>query len=124
MPPRCPAHEVGLAILGPLRALDPVAYLRFASVYKAFSSADDFEDEIALLRMEQDASTPSVEPVETTPSDHTPYRPDDPQTTRRVVGKLRAGCTTSTAQSLDTAVSTTTRQRTTRITRRCDEPRR
>jgi transcriptional repressor NrdR len=48
-----PAHEVGMAILGPLRALDPVAYLRFASVYKAFSSADDFEDEIALLRMEQ-----------------------------------------------------------------------
>ena len=45
-----------MAILGPLRALDPVAYLRFASVYKAFSSADDFEDEIALLRMEQDAA--------------------------------------------------------------------
>src|SRR4051795_6721871 len=51
-----PAHEIGLAILGPLRALDPVAYLRFASVYKAFSSADDFEDEIALLRMEQAAA--------------------------------------------------------------------
>ena len=49
-----------MAILGPLRALDPVAYLRFASVYKAFSSPDDFEDEIALLRMEQDAAAPSV----------------------------------------------------------------
>ena len=34
-----PAHEVGLAILGPLRRLDEVAYLRFASVYRAFSSA-------------------------------------------------------------------------------------
>src|SRR5213075_875773 len=33
-----PAHEVGLAILGPLRALDEVAYLRFASVYQSFSS--------------------------------------------------------------------------------------
>ncbi len=53
-----PAHEVGLAILGPLRALDEVAYLRFASVYRAFESADDFEDEIALLRAER----PSVEP--------------------------------------------------------------
>ena len=47
-----PAHEVGLAILGPLRELDEVAYLRFASVYRAFESADDFEDEIALLRAE------------------------------------------------------------------------
>ncbi len=45
-----PAHEIGLAILGPLRELDEVAYLRFASVYRAFESADDFEDEIALLR--------------------------------------------------------------------------
>jgi transcriptional repressor NrdR len=62
-----PAHEVGLAILGPLRALDPVAYLRFASVYKAFSSADDFEDEIALLRMEQAAES-SVEEVAKQPS--------------------------------------------------------
>ena len=42
-----PAHEVGLAILGPLRALDEVAYLRFASVYRAFESAEDFEQAIA-----------------------------------------------------------------------------
>jgi transcriptional repressor NrdR len=45
-----PAFEVGKAILGPLRELDEVAYLRFASVYRSFESADDFEDEIALLR--------------------------------------------------------------------------
>src|SRR5690606_3259473 len=37
------AHEVGRAILGPLRALDEVAYLRFASVYSSFTSLDDFE---------------------------------------------------------------------------------
>ena len=48
-----PAHEVGLAILAPLRELDEVAYLRFASVYRAFESADDFEDEIAMLRAER-----------------------------------------------------------------------
>jgi len=42
-----PAHEVGLAILGPLRELDEVAYLRFASVYRAFDCADDFIKEIA-----------------------------------------------------------------------------
>jgi transcriptional repressor NrdR len=45
-----PSHEVGLAILGPLRELDEVAYLRFASVYRSFSSIEDFEKEIAGLR--------------------------------------------------------------------------
>ena len=44
------AHEIGLAILEPLRDLDEVAYLRFASVYKSFESADDFESEIRLMR--------------------------------------------------------------------------
>ncbi len=48
-----PAHEVGLAILGPLRDLDEVAYLRFASVYRAFECAGDFEAEIAVLRAER-----------------------------------------------------------------------
>ena len=44
--------EVGLAILGPLRELDEVAYLRFASVYRSFDTLEDFEAEIALLRAE------------------------------------------------------------------------
>jgi len=44
------AQEVGMAILAPLRELDEVAYLRYASVYRNFSSLDDFEGEIALLR--------------------------------------------------------------------------
>ncbi|SCL33204.1 transcriptional repressor NrdR [Micromonospora pallida] len=45
-----PSHEVGLAILGPLRDLDEVAYLRFASVYRSFDSLADFEREIDTLR--------------------------------------------------------------------------
>ncbi len=45
--------DVGLAILGPLRALDEVAYLRFASVYRGFDSLTDFEAEIATLRAAQ-----------------------------------------------------------------------
>jgi len=45
-----PSNEVGLAILGPLRELDEVAYLRFASVYRAFESLSDFELEIQDLR--------------------------------------------------------------------------
>jgi transcriptional repressor NrdR len=47
-----PSQEVGLAILGPLRELDEVAYLRFASVYRGFESLADFEAEIAALRAE------------------------------------------------------------------------
>jgi transcriptional repressor NrdR len=50
------SDEVGLAILGPLRDLDEVAYLRFASVYQAFSSIDDFEKAISDLRTEHRAT--------------------------------------------------------------------
>jgi len=53
--PEIPSHEVGLAILGPLRDLDEVAYLRFASVYRSFSSAEDFEREIKDLRAHRDS---------------------------------------------------------------------
>lgn len=45
-----PADDVGVAILGPLSHLDPVAYLRFASVYKHYESVEDFESEIQRLR--------------------------------------------------------------------------
>ncbi len=51
-----PAHDVGLAILEPLRDLDEVAYLRFASVYRSFESLADFEDEITALRAGQPAA--------------------------------------------------------------------
>ncbi len=45
-----PSDDVGLAILEPLRELDEVAYLRFASVYRRFESLADFEAEITALR--------------------------------------------------------------------------
>ena len=51
------AHEVGMAILPPLRDLDEVAYLRFASVYQSFDSLEDFESAIATLREEHAAVT-------------------------------------------------------------------
>ena len=66
-----PAHEIGLAILNPLKALDEVAYLRFASVYRGFESADDFESEIAALRAERVSSPEydsATEAVETQPT--------------------------------------------------------
>ena len=59
--PEVPSDEVGVAILGPLRELDQVAYLRFASVYRQFTSAEDFEAEIALLRVEQEPT--GIEPL-------------------------------------------------------------
>ena len=57
-----PRNEVGLAILGPLRELDEVAYLRFASVYRGFESLADFEAEIAMLRAERGEPSPEPQP--------------------------------------------------------------
>ena len=51
------ANEIGLSILGPLRELDEVAYLRFASVYQAFDSLEDFESAISSLRADHDAES-------------------------------------------------------------------
>ncbi len=48
------ANDIGLAVLPPLRELDEVAYLRFASVYQGFTSLDDFEAAITLLRVENE----------------------------------------------------------------------
>jgi len=45
--------DIGLAILEPLRELDEVAYLRFASVYQCFESLSDFENAINNIRHSQ-----------------------------------------------------------------------
>ena len=42
-------EEIGRRVLEALRTLDEVAYLRFASVYKEFEGARDFEREMAAL---------------------------------------------------------------------------
>lgn len=47
------ANDVGLAILGPLKSLDVVAYMRFASVYRSFEGLDDFESAVEELRREE-----------------------------------------------------------------------
>lgn len=48
------AQEVGLAILEPLRKLDEVAFMRFASVYQGWESLEDFEAAIAVLKVERE----------------------------------------------------------------------
>jgi Predicted transcriptional regulator, consists of a Zn-ribbon and ATP-cone domains len=49
-------------VLEPLRELDEVAYLRFASVYQAFDSLEDFEAAITLLRAERPATAEEPTP--------------------------------------------------------------
>jgi transcriptional repressor NrdR len=39
-----PSSRIGAMVMEGLNALDPVAYIRFASVYKDFREAKDFED--------------------------------------------------------------------------------
>lgn len=47
--PEIEADAIGREVLAGLRAADEVAYLRFASVYKDFQDAQDFEREMAAL---------------------------------------------------------------------------
>ena len=86
------SDEVGLAILGPLRELDEVAYLRFASVYQAFTSVDDFDKAIAELRNRR-TDIPLVDPRrlhsavaavnlgKCSPQSQSPVRPTSPRET-------------------------------------------
>lgn len=39
-----PAERIGAMVMEGLKGLDPVAYIRFASVYKDFTEARDFEE--------------------------------------------------------------------------------
>src|SRR5207302_4633375 len=50
------SERVGVAVLSRLRSLDEVAYVRFASVYKDFDDARDFEREVGLLSSEDPKS--------------------------------------------------------------------
>lgn len=59
-------NEVGKAILPFLRDLDVIAYLRFASVYRAFDTLEDFEEAIQVLRERSqagEAASPDQTPV-------------------------------------------------------------
>jgi transcriptional repressor NrdR len=47
--PEPSSQQVGVSVLEQLKALDDVAYLRFASVYKGFEDAGDFQREVGLL---------------------------------------------------------------------------
>jgi transcriptional repressor NrdR len=45
-----PSNRIGEIVMEALARIDTVAYVRFASVYKNFQAADDFEDFVHELR--------------------------------------------------------------------------
>ncbi len=44
-----PSSAIGELVMDKLRALDKIAYIRFASVYRAFADLQSFEEELHLL---------------------------------------------------------------------------
>ena len=61
--PEVTSDWIGLAVLERLRVLDDVAYLRFASVYKGFESASDFQREVTELRKTTAPKSPAPAPA-------------------------------------------------------------
>ena len=50
-----PSLQVGEEVMSELRALDPVAYVRFASVYRDFQDLSEFADEIQKLNLAKES---------------------------------------------------------------------
>jgi transcriptional repressor NrdR len=64
-----PSRRIGDLVMEELRALDEVAYVRYASVYRRFQDVESFQEEIRRLRelADQDRAR-----------DQLPLLPDDP----------------------------------------------
>jgi len=52
-----PSLQVGEEVMTELRALDPVAYVRFASVYRDFQDLSEFADEIQKLSLAKESQS-------------------------------------------------------------------
>ncbi len=50
-----PSLQVGEEVMSELRTLDPVAYVRFASVYRDFQDLSEFADEIQKLNLAKES---------------------------------------------------------------------
>lgn len=62
-----PARLIGEYVMEALREIDPVAYVRFASVYRRFADVEAFKDEIDRLRQRID--TPGTDQLSLLPAD-------------------------------------------------------
>jgi transcriptional repressor NrdR len=58
------AFDVGLATLEPLRKLDEVAFMRFASVYQGWETLEDFEAAIGVLKQNRSLNEDQTAPDE------------------------------------------------------------
>ena len=52
-----PYAAIGARVIEALRGLDPIAYVRFASVYRRFEDAGEFVDEVKKLETKHDTLT-------------------------------------------------------------------
>jgi len=58
--PEVPSEEIGEMVMGHLRELDHIAYIRFASVYRAFADLEDLQQELEALSSRGPAPGPEV----------------------------------------------------------------
>jgi transcriptional repressor NrdR len=79
-----PSAELGEAIMGRLRELDEVAYIRFASVYRRFQDAANFREEVDRLDRGRNQQPPAnqlslfAEPDPEPPPEPAPLTPLNP----------------------------------------------
>ena len=52
-----PVNEIGERVMNGLRGLDPVAFVRYASVYRRFEEATDFVQEVKKMEKKHDTLT-------------------------------------------------------------------
>jgi transcriptional repressor NrdR len=62
-----PSAQLGARVMDTLREVDAVAYVRFASVYRDFRDASDFEAILGSLLPDAQQRTQAAEPAETGP---------------------------------------------------------
>lgn len=66
-----PAAVIGDTTLARLRHLDPVSYVRYASVYRDFDSLDGFIREVAQYQTQQDEGPSGDQQLELIPNEYT-----------------------------------------------------